>query len=262
MLDGIPGLTTGKLVKMVIEAHASPERTDTVSDDKKFEFMYNPNTFTEKYAIQYTERQAPGESATELIFNRVPPKVWTFNFMLDGTGAAPSLFGVSVGVGVPGLNDVLPNSAIDVKAQIEKFYKVAYEYDGERHRPHYLKLIWGDALGDSPQRKVINCVMLSADVTYTLFEPGGKPLRAKVKAVFRESKDEAFRLGQRNDRSPDLSRIRSVEEADNLPLMSQKVYESPSHYIEVAQANKIKNFRRLRVGQELRFPPLRPASST
>jgi nucleoid-associated protein YgaU len=52
-----------------------------------------------------------------------------------------------------------------------------------------------------------------------------------------------------------------VEEGDHLTPMTDRLYNDPRYYLQVAQANGLKNFRRLRAGTELIFPPIRERTS-
>ena len=97
----------------------------------------------------------------------------------------------------------------------------------------------------------------SAEITYTLFRGDGYPLRAKVKATFAENVEDTLRVAEERRSSPDLTHQRLVARGDHLSLMTSRLYGDPKHYLQVAAANGLTNFRRLRVGQALLFPPLR-----
>ena len=47
-----------------------------------------------------------------------------------------------------------------------------------------------------------------------------------------------------------------MKSGDTLPLLCKEIYGSPEHYLRVAQANNLNNFRNLTPGQEIIFPPL------
>jgi hypothetical protein len=49
--------------------------------------------------------------------------------------------------------------------------------------------------------------------------------------------------------------VRKVVAGDNILLMSNNIYGTPAYYIEVAKVNKLFNFRQLREGKEIFFPP-------
>ena len=39
--------------------------------------------------------------------------------------------------------------------------------------------------------------------------------------------------------------------------MTDRLYDDPTYYLQVARANGLTNFRRLRTGSDLVFPPVR-----
>lgn len=222
---------TGTLEKMQIEAYKVADYSGAPAET--FVVMFNPNTYAQKYDVDYEPRQGAGDSASPQVFGKIKPQEYTFEFLFDGTGA------------------VAPKQ--DVPATIDRFLTVTGKLDGEIHRPMYLRILWG-AL-------VSKCVLKSAEITYTLFEPSGRPLRAKVKATFAENVEDALRVKKENKSSPDLTHVRVVQEGDHLTLMCARIYGDPSYYVQVAEINGLDNYRQLEAGQTIRFPPLRQASS-
>ena len=217
----------GELKKMIIEAYTEADYSG--SPVQTFTVMFNPNTYSQKYEVEYEDRQGQGDSGSPQVFGNIKPQEYAFEFLFDGTGTVAD--------------------KVDVQQTVEEFLEVTGKMDGEIHRPRYLKLAWGSLIS--------KCVLKSAEVTYTLFKPDGYPLRAKAKATFAENVEDALRVAEERKSSPDLTHIRTVRQGDHLSLMSQQLYGDPSYYIQVAAFNKLKNYRRLEVGQKLRFPPIR-----
>jgi len=135
-----------------------------------------------------------------------------------------------------------------VADEIEHFLVVTGKNNGDIHRPHYLKISWGSLIS--------KCVLKSADISYNLFRPDGKPLRAKVTATFAENIDDTLRVAEEGNNSPDLTHVRTVHQGDTLPLMTYRIYGDSKYYLAVAKANNITNFRELEVGRAIYFPPL------
>jgi hypothetical protein len=132
-----------------------------------------------------------------------------------------------------------------VYKKVQAFLKATCYMDGPTHEPLYLKLEWGDL--------VFHCRLVSVNVSYTLFNRQGRPIRAELACEFKGS----LQLSQRVQKSsPDLSHSRLVEAEDNITIMTNKIYKNPAYYIRVAQANRLNNFRRLPMELELQFPPL------
>ena len=59
-----------------------------------------------------------------------------------------------------------------------------------------------------------------------------------------------------NPLSPDITHERLFKAHDRLPLMTDKIYENPNYYIDVAKANGLTSFRKIAAGTKLFFPPV------
>ena len=186
-----------------------------------------------------------------LDIQRKEPDQYNFEFFLDGTGASNPIIPGGIGVALPGASNLLPKQET-VKEKVKKFLEVTYDDSKDIHRQRYLKILWGNAFAKGP----LSCILVSANISYTLFRPDGEPLRAKIQATFYKSISQLINLRENKPSSPDLTHIREVEEGDTLPLKSHRIYKDPKYYIQLAQFNRLKNFRRLRTGQQLSFPPL------
>ena len=162
-------------------------------------------------------------------------------------------------VGMPGAHNVLNALAViavadelevpfDVMKELEDFKNLVYAFYGGMHRPRQLLLTWGSL--------ALSCVLTSLNYRFTLFKPDGTPLRAIAACSFCESIPDAERVRKENPNSPDLTHLRDVREGDTLPLLANDIYGTPQLYLEVARANKLINFRRLRAASRLSFPPL------
>lgn len=214
---------------------------ETVRFDKKvksltdFVAMYNPTTFSHKIAIEYEDGQAVGSSTTDPKFSVVKPADFNVELFLDGTGASPS--------------DSYDGSS--VQSQVDHFTSVCATYYGDLHGPCHVKILWGEQL--------FKGVLTSMNVTYTLFNKDGIPLRAKISATFIAAMFDTHRVKTEKDNSPDLTHERTVLEGDTLQLMSDRIYGDPKYYFQVAQANGLKNFRNLTPGQKIYFPPINKA---
>ncbi len=217
----------GELKKMVIEAYRQSDYSGKAAES--FTVMFNPTSYTQKYEVEYEERQGAGDSASPQVFGKIKPQEYTFELLFDGTGTAAE--------------------STDVREAIEYFLTVAGKHDGEIHRPMYLKLSWGSLLS--------KCVLKSAEVTYTLFKPDGYPLRAKVKATFAENVEDALRVAEERKSSPDLTHVHEVKAGDHLTGLAHRYYGDPGRYLQVARYNRLTNYRQLEVGQRLAFPPIK-----
>jgi hypothetical protein len=215
----------GKLEKLIIEAYSDPEYNDKTGE---FKAMFNPEQYAVKYEVESDETSGSGTSGSAPTFQRLKPQDLTLDFTIDGTGAT--------------------GESVDVPDKIEEFLAVAYEYQGDEHRPRYLKIIWGTLIFKS--------VLKTANIQHSLFNPEGKSLRAKITATFTGFIEDNLRASQEDSSSPDLTHMREVKDGDTLPLMTYRIYGDSNYYFQVAKANGLTNLKRLRTGQKIYFPPL------
>jgi len=136
-----------------------------------------------------------------------------------------------------------------VSKVIKEFLSLTAEILSDTHRPPYLKLSWGSL--------ICECILKSANITYTLFKPDGYPLRAKINATFAENIEDKKRTAKEGKESPDVTHQRTVQDGDTLPLMAYRIYGDASYYLKVARFNGLTNFRKLDVGSIIHFPPVR-----
>lgn len=226
----------GKLQKLVIRAF-SDEKFNTEIEGSPYETAVNPEKYSLTYKSEYSKEQATGASGGGPKFVRSLPEDLDLEFLFDRTG----VFADS-----PRERDEKKdNGIID---DFAKFKRIVFDYSGDEHKPNYLKISWGDLL--------FPCVMTELNVEYKLFNSNGKPIRAVAKVKFKNFIEEEKRAARENKQSPDLTHYRQVKEGDNLPLMTYQIYGDSKYYLEVAKYNNLTNFRNLRAGTNLVFPPI------
>ena len=200
-----------------------------------YSVMINPASYRHERRVTYATAKRLGAAANDDRFAAVDAEAVSFKgIVIDGTGVVPRL---KQGADWP-----------DVKTQIKKLTDVVYAYRSDVHEPPAVKLTWGSF--------IFHGYLQSMSVEYTLFNPGGEPLRAKVDLDFKETmsaQEEALRT---NKNSPDLSHRVDVKAGDTLPLLCYRIYGDSSYYRDVAGVNNLGNFRDLKPGTRLLFPPL------
>lgn len=220
---------TGKLEKMKIMAYSDPDLSDD-SFIADFTAMMNPETYTLDYKVEYQDGQGHGTSAAQQRFTVKKPEEFSFEFLFDNTGIIDG------------------NPRTDLADELKEFRDLLVGYEGDTHEPKHFKLVWGGTLFKG------RCTALS--IAYKLFNPDGTPIRATCKVTFKGSVEENLRVAQENASSPDLTHYHRVQAGETLPLLCFGVYGDSSYYLEVARINKLVNFRKLKEGDELFFPPL------
>jgi LysM repeat protein len=225
----------GELEKLKVAAYSDPEFNNKISDGE-FSTLMNPEKYTYHYKIETDDTQASGTSTVSPRFNKKLPENLELDFVFDRSGVINGYAST-------------PDGIID---DIEKFKKVILDYNGDEHKPNYLIISWGTLL--------FKGALTEMDVEFKLFKPDGTPIRAIAKAKFQGFVEDNLRVAKENNKSPDLTHYRIVKEGDTLPLMSYYIYGDSKYYLEVAKVNNIVNFRKLKTGQKLFFPPLQKQS--
>lgn len=229
-------MSIGNLTKLTITAFKDDKFKEPLADGK-FVTLLNPEKYNLNYKIEYNEEQASGTSATQPNFVRIPPKDLDLEFLFDRSGV------------IKGYDDYNGTGIIE---DINHFKHVVFDYNGDEHKPNYLMINWGDLL--------FKGVLIEMNIEYKLFNPDGTPLRAMVNTKFKEMVEDELRVAQENNNSPDLTHVREVKDGDTLPLMTHRIYGDPKYYLQIAAINGITNFRKLKTGQEIYFPPIEKVS--
>ncbi len=195
--------------------------------------MFNPDTLAITEAVDWGELGAPGSTGFQTQYYSTKGRTFNIDIMLDGTGVNTN------GVKIP------------VTAQILLFRFATTQLDGTAHRPNHLILQYG--------LFIVHCVLSTSTVTYTMFDMLGLPIRAKISASFVEVTPTGFMAALAMLSSPDLTHKVVVKEGDLLPLLTNKIYKNQKYYLQVAKANKLKNFRALKKNSTLIFSPIAKA---
>ena len=221
-----------KLEKLVLKAFEDEDRSG--SPVGIVVAMFNPTSLKQSYGIQWSRQQPVGASGKEHSFQRTDPAGLDISLLFDGTGVH------EMGLFAPFRKSV--------SQRIDELMKVAYKYNGNIHQPNFLLLEWG--------KVSFPCRLKSVDITYTLFNRDGTPLRAEL-ALKLISDDSTENLTKKeNKSSPDLTHARTVHRGDTLPLLTRDIYGSSTHFLRVARWNGLDHPLDLKPGHVLHFPPL------
>ena len=221
----------GRLSKLTILAYQKNSFTGAF---ERFVIPVNPEQFSRTLKIKQDETQAPGTQGNNPRQDKTPPEEIKLDFIFDGTNTIQNY----------------PQEYDDkgVADQIDDFLKVVYSFDGEIHQPKFLKLIWGTFY--------MECRLTSLQINYTLFNPDGSPLRAKLSSNFKEYIEPIKRVREEDKSSPDLTKQRTFQEGESLPLIAFTEYGDSSLYLQLARHNNLTSFRNLRNKQLIQLPPI------
>lgn len=218
--------------KMTFEANRENNgKLSPIGDRKPFTVMLNPDSLTIESGIDYKTSRRKFLTYT----SRQSPKITLPTLYFDVTGVIPK--------------DEWPQGCTTIKQMVDNLKKVVYDPDGESHQPPVVKIYWGEFTYAVRTTKL--------DIKYTLFDPFGIPIRAEVTIGADFFYQEWPFDHTQEKKSPDLTHLVEVKAGDTLPLMCERVYNDPSYYLQIAKINGLTNFRQLKPGTMLEFPPIR-----
>ncbi|BAV05983.1 hypothetical protein SAMN05421788_10657 [Filimonas lacunae] len=218
------------LVKLLLQSYNNPACTGSALGS--INALVNPEKYTKNNSVNYEEEPEINNPAGSLAFAGVASGSLNLNgLMVDGTGVIPLL------------------GASSVQDYISKLEKVVYTYNGDMHKPPFVKVTWGSL--------IFKGVCTQFNTNYTLFKPDGTALRATVDITLKSTIDNKTKAKEADNHSPDLTHMRVVKAGDTLPLMSYQIYGDSAYYLEIARYNKLDNIYHLKPGMQLYFPPLK-----
>ncbi len=202
--------------------------------------MFNPSEFIEKSEVAVSGT-APSGTKESIKFNNIKAQSWNIDFTIDGTKASGK------GIGPPTLV-VQTHISLFKNTVLGGTTLLLSKASKESHEPPYLILQWG--------KFIFKCRCIEYTIKYTLFSSVGLPIRAVISATFLEVPLDNKLSTITRFLSPDLTKSIVVKEGDTLPLLAEREYGDPGLYLEVAKANNLTNFRKLKPGTVLYFPPI------
>lgn len=200
-----------------------------------YDVLINPETYSHTFNIQYNDATGQGKNGAFTQFRRMGEETVSFKITFDGTGVVP---------GSPAAG-----GSSSVRQQIDDFRNLIFKYNGDLHRPNFVKLKWGTLL--------FRCQLKTLGLKFTLFTPDGAPLRAEADVLFSGYTSAAELAKEANNSSPDMSHLVTVKAGDTLPLLCYRIYGTSVPYAQIARMNRLAGFRRIEPGTQLLFPPIR-----
>jgi len=213
---------------------------NTVGDP--VEVSYNPPELTFGKAANYADINIPGLDAPILQFVRGSTETLNLELFFDST---------ENGTGT---------SASAVTTEVDTFYQMV-KISGDLHTPPIVRITWGEHFpglrNDQSARPVpaFDCIVVSCTRKFTLFNPDGVPLRAIVTLALREYRTLEEQLQALNLQSSDHTRLHTVQEGEDLPLIAYEAYGNANQWRVIADANQLSDVRAPAPGTILSLPP-------
>lgn len=223
---------------MTAVARARFQRLATPGSEsgRSIEVQFNPTEYTLTKAAQLSEIPIPGLDQPLIQFVRGQTETLSLDLFFDSTEA---------GTGA---------AAKPVTEKTNAFYDLV-KIDPATHAPPVLLFSWGGtAFPGGRERDVMKCVVASIRQQFTLFSPGGIPLRAKLTVELREYKTLSDQIRQLNLQSADHTKAHAVVEGETLSSIAYAAYGDPTAWRRIAEANGIDDPLALGAGTILRVP--------
>jgi hypothetical protein len=220
-------ITTGTLEKMNIIAYSDEGFSSQVGS---MNVQINPSSYHSLRKHNYTETPAIGGIQVYRFGNEEAQKQ-SFEFLFDASGVISGSEGATV------------------KNEVKKLVQLIFQIKGSTHKPNNLLLSWGVLQ--------FRCFCESIDIEYTHFNLNGIPIRAKVKAEFKQKVTHKEHQKSVQKNSPDMTHHKVISAAENIIGIAHKIYKDPSYYIELARFNNLDTFRGIAEGTQIMAPPLK-----
>ena len=209
----------------------SGKKLQRIPNRDPFSVMLNPETFT---VIDGIEKVSFFDGRINQEFHMLKSSTFKLStILLDATGAIPK--------------DLWPKGCNSIKDMMDCLKKATIMPYGEAHNVPIIKIHW---CGMS-----FTAYASGLKTDYTLFNVKGVPLRAEVTLDLVQDFSEGWPYEEY--KSPDLTHLVEVKAGDTLPLMCNRIYNDPSYYLQIARINGLTNFRQIKPGMMLEFPPIR-----
>jgi Contractile injection system tube protein len=203
------------------------------------EARFNPERYTVSKSVQIAEIGLLGLDSPVQQYVRGQTEKITLELFFDSTE-----FGM-----VDDVKDVR-----DYTGPLYRLLKVR----SDTHAPPRFKLKWGDAGKLLSHGTSIDpwCLLETISQEFTLFSPGGVPLRAKVNLTLREAWTIEQQLAETPRRSGDRTHVRVLESGQTLSDLAWKEYGDAALWRPIAEANGVQNPRTVAAGTRLEIPRL------
>ena len=215
-----------------------------------YKVQVNPKDVKKNIQVNHVQDDNLGNYAKNFQFHNVSPQKVSLEFLIDGTGAVP-MDKDNPGALVP-FSEKGKNPDF-VKKEVDHLEKIMTKYEGENHRVPFVGLNW--------RGEFFKGLLEKMDISYTLFDKSGLPLQANVSIDIVEYHSLKRQVEVNGESSPDLTHVRVVQQGDNIMTLSREIYGDPKYYLQVAQANGLANFMKLKTGTTLVFPPFEKNTS-
>jgi nucleoid-associated protein YgaU len=189
--------------------------------------LFNPTSLAYGRKLEFAKIKEAGSSAPQTQFTGGDADNVTLDLFFDGTGVVAD-------------GEEMRERIADLLALTG--------FQSESHQPCFLHAYWGPFQ--------IKGVATQIDLSYTLFDRDGNPLRATAKMALQGTISTKEKIALERRASPDLYQTWVVREGESLDAIAYRVYGSPAYWRPLAAANSLRSAGAIAAGMLLVLPPL------
>lgn len=207
--------------------------------DEQIPFGFNPTEIVLNKQNTFAEIAIPWLVAPPIQYVRGASEKLTFDALVDTS-----------------------DTLLDVRSVYVYRIRSLMNIDPELHAPPVVRFVWlapADPVEQQQQLDIsgIRWVVESLNVTYTLFDPGGTPLRAKLAIALKEFTTVEDQAKAFPKHSPDVEKAYVVRRGDTLAGIAETTLGDGRLWRQIAAANNLVDPRSLPAGLQLLVPRLK-----
>jgi nucleoid-associated protein YgaU len=206
-------------------ADALLEIVEPPVDDPAIPLKFNPAEYQLSKTNNFAEIAIPGLESPPLQWVRGGAETLSMDLLVDTSGTLE-----------------------DVRVKYVDRLRGLLDIDATLHAPPIVRFTWDAA--------VFTGVLESLATSYTLFDPQGVPLRARLTVSMKEYRPAAVQVREEPRTSPTVDKVWVVGAGDTLSGIAAAVYKDAGRWRVLAEANAIADPRALEPGRLLTIPRL------
>jgi nucleoid-associated protein YgaU len=207
--------------------------------------LFNPERYTVSKSVQLAEVAIPGLDAPVVQYVRGQNEKITMELFFDTTDLG------------------MVDPVTDVRKLTNQIYQLL-KVNGALHAPTRAKLAWGSGGQLTSYGASVSpwLVLESVSEEFSLFSPGGVPLRAKLNVSFREAWTIEQQLQVTPRHSSDRTTLHRVVRGETISHIAAQELGDSTQWRLIADENNLDNPRLLTPGQVLTIPPNPSSTAT
>ena len=214
------------------------EKLTITSEFGSFRALINPSKYSETFTVKYIKNNTNTKVKTKVKLKGLEDQTYVFDFVLDSTGIVNNDTGADTA-------SIKSQSGKSVKSQLDLFKKVVGLEKNKVTAP-YLSLEWGELF--LPSVKIT-----TLKVDFTLYDPNGIALRAKLTATFTDAVDGDEQKATESREATTNTTVKAAPAASSLPAIAAAAYGSAALFATVASNNNLDSLMSVSAGTSLKL---------